>query len=114
VMIQVKTKIGSRTKIMDSCHLPGDMIVEEDVFLSTHVCGASENSIGRKDMTDKWAGPFIAKGAYIGLNATLLPGIRIGENAVVAAASTVTKDVEPGTLVMGSPARFVRNVEPWI
>jgi acetyltransferase-like isoleucine patch superfamily enzyme len=112
VMVQVNSKIGSRTKIMDSCHLPGDMIVGEDVFLSTHVCGASENSVGRSDMAGRWTGPMLKDRCYIGLNATLLPGIEIGEDAVVAAGSVVTKSVAPRTLVMGVPAKFVRDVSP--
>ena len=112
VMVQVKTKIGHRTKIMDQCHLPGDMIIEDEVFLSTHVCGASENSLGRTDSTGKWGGPHIKRGAYIGVNATLLPGVVIGEHAVVAAAAVVTKDVADFTLVMGMPAKFARKVEP--
>lgn len=110
VMVQVDTHIGSRTKIMDTCHLPGNMKIEEDVFLSTHVCGASENTLGRSDSTENWAGPYISKGAYVGVNATLLPGIKIGEHAVVAAGSVVTKDVESLTLVMGVPAVFKKNV----
>lgn len=111
VMVQVSTKIGSRTKIMDQCHLPGDMIIEEDVFLSTHVCGASENSLGRSDSTGKWGGPHIKKGAYIGVNATLLPGVIVGENSVVAASALVSKNVDDFSLVMGVPAKFVRKVE---
>jgi acetyltransferase-like isoleucine patch superfamily enzyme len=110
VMIQVNTQIGNRVKIMDSCHLPGDMVVEDDVFLSTHVCGASENSLGRDDSTGKWSGPCLRKGAYVGVNATLLPGIEIGEDAVVGAGALVTRSVAPRTLVMGVPARPVRSV----
>lgn len=112
VMVQVSTHIGARTKIMDQCHLPGDMVVEEDVFLSTHVCGASENSLGRTDSSGKWSGPHIKKGAYVGVNATLLPGVVIGENSVVAASALVSKDVTDSTLVMGVPAKFIRNVSP--
>jgi acetyltransferase-like isoleucine patch superfamily enzyme len=112
VMIQVNTAIGARTKIMDTCHLPGDMLVESDVFLSTHVCGASENSLGREDLTGEWLGPTIRRRAYVGANATLLPGIELGEDSVVGAGSVVTRSVPPCTLVMGVPARFVRNVEP--
>lgn len=110
VMVQVNTQIGARTKIMDTCQLPGDMIIEEDVFLSTHVCGASENTLGREANQTKWSGPYLCQGAYVGANATLLPGVRINENAVVAAGALVTKDVQAGTLVMGVPARFIRNV----
>jgi acetyltransferase-like isoleucine patch superfamily enzyme len=112
VMLQVNTKVGARTKIMDTCHLPGDMVIEEDVFLSTHVCGASENSLGREDRTGEWSGPYICRKAYVGVNATLLPGIKVGENAVVGAGSVVTKDVAPFSLVMGVPARYVREVPP--
>lgn len=112
VMIQVNTEIGERTKIMDSCHLPGDMIVGADVFLSTHVCGASENTLGRETAVDAWAGPRIRDRAYIGANATLLPQIEIGEDAVVGAGSVVTRDVPARQLVIGVPARVVRGVEP--
>lgn len=112
VMIQVNTRIGARTKIMDTCHMPGDMVVEEDVFISTHVCGASENSMGRTDMSGAWTGPMIRRWAYIGVNATLLPGVEIGEHAVVGAGALVTRSVPPRCLVMGVPARVVRAVEP--
>lgn len=112
VMIQVSTQIGARTKIMDTCHMPGDMVIEEDVFISTHVCGASENSMGRADMSGAWTGPMIRRWAYIGVNATLLPGVEIGEHAVVGAGALVTRSVPPRCLVMGVPARVVREVEP--
>lgn len=112
VMIQVNTQIGARTKIMDTCHMPGDMVIEEDVFVSTHVCGASENSMGRADMAGEWTGPMIRRWAYIGVNATLLPGVEIGEHAVVGAGALVTRSVPPRTLVMGVPARVVREVAP--
>lgn len=52
----------------------------------------------------------IGKGAWIGSNATVLPGVTIGDGAVVAAASVVTKDVPAGAIVVGSPARVRRMV----
>lgn len=52
----------------------------------------------------------IGAGAWIGANATILPGVTVGDGAVVAAASVVTKDVAPGALVVGSPARQLRMV----
>jgi acetyltransferase-like isoleucine patch superfamily enzyme len=112
VMVQPNTVIGARTRIMDMCHLPGDMIIEEDVFLSAMVGSASENSIGRAEDEKQInrSGPFIKKGAYIGVGAKMLPNVVIGENSVVGAGSVVTKDVPPQTLVMGVPARVVRQV----
>lgn len=48
---------------------------------------------------------------WIGSNATILPGVTIGENSVVAAGSVVTKDVPPDTIVGGNPAKFISNLE---
>lgn len=53
----------------------------------------------------------IGSNVMIGANCTILPGVRIGDNAVVAAGSIVTKDVEPNAFVAGNPAKFVRYVE---
>lgn len=53
----------------------------------------------------------IKKNAWIGANVTVLPGITIGENSIVAADSTVTKDVPDNVIVVGSPAKVVRTIE---
>ncbi len=52
----------------------------------------------------------IGRNAWIGAGATILPGITVGENAVVAAGAVVTKDVAPGTIVGGNPAKFIKNI----
>lgn len=52
----------------------------------------------------------IGRGAWLGANVTILPGVNIGDGAVVGAGSVVTKDVEPNAVVVGSPARKVREV----
>jgi acetyltransferase-like isoleucine patch superfamily enzyme len=57
-------------------------------------------------------GPVIRRGARVGGGAVLLPGIEIGEEAFVGAGAVVTRDVPAGTLVIGSPARYLRNVPP--
>jgi chloramphenicol O-acetyltransferase type B len=54
----------------------------------------------------------IKKGAFIGMNSTIMPGITIGEGSVVAAGSVVTKDVEPFTVVGGVPAKKIRDYFP--
>jgi acetyltransferase-like isoleucine patch superfamily enzyme len=56
-------------------------------------------------------GPTIKRGARIGINSTLLPGVVIGEGALVGAAAVVTKDVPPGVVVAGNPARIMGDVE---
>lgn len=114
VMVQPETRIGARTRIMDMCHLPGDMVIEEDVFFSVLVGSASENSLGRAgdEASLKRGGPHVKRGAYVGVGAIMLPQTTIGENAVVGAGALVTRDVPPGTVVMGVPARVVRTVAP--
>jgi acetyltransferase-like isoleucine patch superfamily enzyme len=57
-------------------------------------------------------GPVIRRGARIGGGAVLLPGIEIGEEAFVGAGAVVTRDVPSRTLVIGSPARYLRDVPP--
>ncbi|MDE5625758.1 MAG: acyltransferase [Muribaculaceae bacterium] len=54
----------------------------------------------------------ICRGAWIGAGATILPGVTIGENAVVGAASVVTRDVAPNTIVAGNPAKLLRSFDP--
>jgi acetyltransferase-like isoleucine patch superfamily enzyme len=114
VMVQPLTRIGARSRIMDMCHLPGDMTIEEDVFFSALVGSASENSIGRSQDEGSMSrgGPHVKRGAYVGVGASMLPGTTIGEDSVVGAGSLVTKDVPAGMLVMGVPARVVRAVPP--
>ncbi|WP_417510584.1 acyltransferase [Methylophaga sp.] len=53
----------------------------------------------------------IEKNVWIGANATILPGVTIGEDAVIAAGAVVTKDVLPGTIVGGVPAKFIKNID---
>jgi acetyltransferase-like isoleucine patch superfamily enzyme len=114
VMVQPNTKIGARTRIMDMCHLPGDMTIEEDVFFSAMVGAASENSLGRAadEGQLRRGGPHVKRGAYIGVGAMLLPQTIVGEHAVVAAGAVVTRDVPESSLVMGVPARVMRRVAP--
>jgi acetyltransferase-like isoleucine patch superfamily enzyme len=83
--------------------------IGRDVLLLTldHDIGPSEFRCGRQV-----AAPIrIGDGVWIGSRATVLPGVSIGDGAVVAAGAVVTRDVVPNTLVAGVPARFVRAIE---
>jgi acetyltransferase-like isoleucine patch superfamily enzyme len=87
------------------------MTVEDDVFISRCVGTENGNAIDRNSYDEsRMLGPHIARGAAIGLGANLLPGVRIGEDAIVGAGAVVTKDVTDGTLVMGVPAR-IRDIK---
>ncbi len=110
VSVNYHTTIGNRVKIMDNTHITGNMIIEDDVFISALVCTTNDNSIGRKGWHDKIIGPVVKRFATIGGGANLLPNVTIGKNAIVGANSVVTKDVPDAKVVMGTPARIVRDV----
>lgn len=113
VTINPNTKIGNNVKIMDCTHITSDMIIEDHVFISAGVVTTNDNFFGRtKNALSKLKGPYIKRGAMIGANASLLPGVVIGENSIVAVGSVVTKDVPPKKIVMGIPARIVKEVNP--
>lgn len=111
VTINYNTIIGDRVKVMDLTHLTGNMTIDDDVFVSTMVGTVNDSAIGKVGYDEALIiGPTIQTGASIGAGAMLLTGVTIGRGAVVGAGSVVTKDVEPSTLVMGVPARFIRVV----
>lgn len=75
------------------------------------VMTSNDNFLGRtKERFKHYKGVTIKDGARLGLGAVILPGIEIGEEGVVAAGSVVTKNVDPQSLVMGSPAKRIRDV----
>lgn len=113
VTINYNTKIGSRVKIMDNTHITGNMIIEDDVFIGMLVTTANDNSMGRKPAEGRdWSGrgPTVRRFSTIGQGACILPGVEIGENAIVGTNAVVTKDVPARTLVLGIPARVVREL----
>ncbi len=115
VTVNYNTKIGSRVKIMDNSHITGNAIIEDDVFISTLVSTTNDNTMGRKPTTGRdWTerGPIIRRFAAIGQGACVLPGVEIGENAIIGAGAVVTKDVPPRVLALGVPARIVRELMP--
>ncbi|MCX7207346.1 MAG: DapH/DapD/GlmU-related protein [Proteobacteria bacterium] len=110
VTVNYNTKIGDRTKIMDCSHITGNAVVGNDVFISLHV-GTTNDNVVRDGYSTHVVGPTIEDNVVIGVGASLLPAIKIGAGATIAAGSVVTKDVKEKTLVAGVPARFVRGLE---
>ncbi|MET0943937.1 MAG: DapH/DapD/GlmU-related protein [Flavobacterium sp.] len=90
----------------------GGITIEDDVLIGPKVSLITENHPlnpqERKGLTGKPI--LIKKNAWIGANATILPGVTIGENAVVAAGAVVSKDVPDNTIVGGIPAKFIKNI----
>lgn len=84
------------------------MIIEDHVFFGPLVTSMNDKYMDRAEETFK--GPHVKRGARIGGNATLLPGITIGEEAVIGAGAVVTKDVGPYTVAVGVPAKPIKEV----
>lgn len=112
VTVNYNTHIGDRVKIMDLTHITGNAIIEDDVFISTMVGTTNDNLIGADGYDEeRIIGPRIRRGAMIGVGACILPSTEIGEESIVGAGSVVTKNVAPRQVVMGIPARFVKNTK---
>lgn len=95
-------KLGSNISVQTGAYITAFTTVEDNVFIGPWVVTANDKYMVTGA---KLIGPTIKKGARIGANATLLPGVVIGEGAVVGSGSVVTKDVAPGKTVVGNPAR---------
>jgi acetyltransferase-like isoleucine patch superfamily enzyme len=100
--------IGDRVRIHCNIYIAQFTTIEDDVFLAPGVSVANDP---HPMCTKCMQGPTIRRGARIGVNATLLPHVVIGENALVGAGSVVTADVPAGMLAVGVPARVVCAVD---
>lgn len=115
VTINYNTKIGKRTKIMDLTHITGNMVIEDDVFVSVGITSTNDNTMGRTDYGDDHVkGPTIRKFATIGGGACLLPGVEVGENTIIGMGSVVSKNISSKKVAMGIPAKIVKDVPEYL
>lgn len=101
--------IGNRVTIKNGVHVWDGIRVEDDVFIGPNVTFTNDKYPISKNNDYHRETTIIRKGASIGGGAVILPGITIGENAVVGAGSVVTSDVKENTVVIGNPARQIRD-----
>ena len=104
-------RIGDHVKIHANCYIAQYSILEDHVFLAPGVILANDPYPGNPHASRVLQGPLIKKGAQIGINCTILPGVVIGENALVGSGSVVTRDVPPGRAVWGNPARVQKTTK---
>ena len=110
-LVENDTTIGALTKIQADAYITAYSTLEDNVFIAPCVVTTNDNFMGRTERRHELiAGPTIRRGARIGGGAVLCPGVEIGEEAFVGAGAVVTKDVQPRMLVVGNPARVVREV----
>ncbi len=111
VTIENYCSVGRYCKLESESYLCAYSTLEDRVFIAPGVVTSNDNFVGRTQERFKhFKGVTVKKGGRIGAGSVTLPGVTVGEDALVAAGSTVTKDVEPRTIVMGKPARPVRPV----
>lgn len=106
-IIELNTKIGRNCTVQTLAYVTGDTILEDDVFIGPCVSMSNDKYMGAQSYSLK--GPYIKRGAKIGNNASLLPGITIGMNTIVGAGAVVTKHAEDNTIVAGVPAKKINS-----
>jgi acetyltransferase-like isoleucine patch superfamily enzyme len=110
-LVENDTTIGALTKIQAEAYITAYSTLEEEVFIAPCVVTTNDNFMGRTEKRHAlMKGPTIRRGARVGGGAILCPGVEIGEEAFVGAGAVVVKDVPPRMLVVGNPARVLREV----
>lgn len=117
-IIGINTKVGARTEIhnftrvMDLTNVASDAYLGEHVFIGPGCMSGNDNNLGRNSTGDghSYTGPIIEDYVTIGMNTSILPSVRIGKDSIVAAHSVVSRDVAPGIMVIGAPAKKYRDL----
>ena len=111
VCIENDVEIGAFTKIQTNAYITAGTVLEEHVFIAPGVVTTNDNLMGRTERRHALKkGPVVRRGARVGGAAVLLPGIEIGEEAFIGAGAVVIADVPPRKVVVGIPARVLRDV----
>lgn len=98
--------LGDRVTVKSGVQLWDGLRVEDDVFIGPNATFTNDPYPRSKQYLDRYPRTIIRKGASIGANATILPGITIGDRAMIGAGAVVTHNVPPGAKVVGNPARI--------
>ncbi len=110
-LVENDTTIGTLTKIQADAYITAYSTLEDDVFIAPRVVTTNDNFMGRTQKRRELVkGPTIRRGARVGGGAILCPGVEIGEEAFVGAGAVVIRDVPARAVVVGNPARRIREV----
>ena len=102
--------VGARASVQARCYLSAGTVVEEDAFIGPGVTLANDNTMDRHSDSMQLEGPLLRRACRVGAGVVVCPTIEIGEESFVAAGAVVVTDVAPRAVVMGVPARQVRQV----
>jgi acetyltransferase-like isoleucine patch superfamily enzyme len=109
-VVEHHVDIGNGVRIHTQVFIPEFSVLEDGCWIGPNVVLTNAKYPLSPGVKDSLAGPVIRRNAKIGANATLLPGVVIGEGALVGAGAVVVRDVPPGAVVVGNPARIIRHV----
>lgn len=108
VFIENDVRVGDRVTVKCGVQLWDGVRTEDDVFIGPIATFTNDRYPRSRDYPVKYPETYVRKGASIGANATILPGISIGQYAMVRAGAVVTRSVPPYAVVVGNPARIQR------
>ena len=108
-VLEYGNRLGSRVRVHTACFLE-NALIEDDVVLGPHVVFTDDPHPACPRYRDCVGGAKVRRQASLGANVTVLPGVEIGERAVIGAGSVVAKDVPPDVVVAGNPAKVVKQV----
>lgn len=111
VFIENKVTMGDRVTIKCGVQLWDGVMLEDDVFIGPNATFTNDSFPRSRQYPAEFPKTHVRKGASIGANATILPGLTIGQNAMVGAGAVVTRDVPPNAIVVGNPARITGYVD---
>ena len=103
-------RVGARVRIQTDVYITAFSVIEEDVFVGPGACTTNDSTMARHDDDFPIEGATLRRACRVGGGAVLCPGVEVGEEAFVAAGAVVAKDVPARAVVMGVPARVVREV----
>jgi UDP-2-acetamido-3-amino-2,3-dideoxy-glucuronate N-acetyltransferase len=110
-LVENDTTVGSLTKIQADAYVTAYSTIEDRVFIAPRVITTNDNFMGRTEKRHALRkGPTIRRGARVGAGAVLCPAVEIGEEAFVGAGAVVVADVPARVVVVGNPARVLRDV----
>lgn len=111
VFIENDVVVGNRVTIKCGVQLWDGVEIEDDVFIGPNVTFTNDQFPRSKKYPENFSRTVIRKGASIGANATILPDITIGSNAMIGAGAVVTRSVPPNAIVIGNPAKIIGYVD---
>jgi len=106
-LIENDVSIGNNVTVKSGVYLWNGIVLEDDVFVGPNATFTNDKTPRSKQYPAEFLKTVVRKGASIGANATILPGIELGEYCMVGAGAVVTKNVPAKSIVVGNPARIV-------